>query len=223
MISLEKCGRFGQIKLLPKTLKVAQIPINRPIWSHWLCVKMLEVESLIKEVAIWVTFFAAFPLRIPTFNVYYKTNSSKEKERESEWVTKSRSAKCKKSLRPFASPFKLLRWLSLRPKTCFKSKKKTRPSLESFVGDLLLVAWYMQKIFKNNQGRYKSNSPSLPIWIVGTLNMKVAYSYLFDYRVQSGQIEMICWHLITPSSTLDFLSKVGLNPSLNPGSFLLQE
>ena len=31
-----ECGKFGQINCCQRLLKVAQSPINRPIWSHWL-------------------------------------------------------------------------------------------------------------------------------------------------------------------------------------------
>ena len=33
-VALE-CGRFGQTNCCHRLWKVAQIPINRPIWSHW--------------------------------------------------------------------------------------------------------------------------------------------------------------------------------------------
>ena len=35
MTPLQKCGRFGQINCCPRLVKVAQSPINRPIWTQW--------------------------------------------------------------------------------------------------------------------------------------------------------------------------------------------
>ena len=40
-----ECEKFGQIKCCQQHLKVAQSPINRQTWSHWLLVpRMFEIH-----------------------------------------------------------------------------------------------------------------------------------------------------------------------------------
>ena len=52
-----ECGRFGQIQCCQRLLKVAQSPINCPIWSHWLWLSQVDVGPLIRLLMVTKSLF----------------------------------------------------------------------------------------------------------------------------------------------------------------------